>query len=206
MSELALAWRLARRELRSGLQGFAVFLACLTLGVAAMTAVGVINAGVIDAVQRDAAALLGGDIRLEANNLPLADDELAELMPADARRSDAVRTNAMAFGGEGRRVVVSLKAVDDAYPLYGEVSLEPALDVQQALADGGAAVEPGLLTRLGAKLGEQIRIGEATFTVRATIVREPDQLGGFVSIGPRVMIRLADLARTGVIQPGSLAR
>ena len=206
MSELALAWRLARRELRSGLQGFAVFLACLTFGVAAMTAVGVINAGVIDAVQRDAAALLGGDIRLEANNLPLADDELAELMPADARRSDAVRTNAMAFGGEGRRVVVSLKAVDDAYPLYGEVSLEPALDVQQALADGGAAVEPGLLTRLGAKLGEQIRIGEATFTVRATIVREPDQLGGFVSIGPRVMIRLADLARTGVIQPGSLAR
>ena len=206
MSELALAWRLARRELRSGLQGFAVFLACLTLGVAAMTAVGVINAGVTDAVKRDAAALLGGDLRLEANNLPIAEDVLAELVPADARRSDAVRANAMAFGAEGRRVVVSLKAVDDAYPLYGEVGLDPPLELEEALAEGGAVVEPGLLRRLGVRVGEQIRIGEAPFTVRATIVREPDQLGGFVSIGPRVMIGMADLARTQVIVPGSLAR
>ena len=87
MSELALAWRLARRELRSGLQGFAVFLACLTLGVAAIAAVGVTNAGVIDAVKRDAAALLGGDVRLEANNLAIAQDELAALVPAGARRA-----------------------------------------------------------------------------------------------------------------------
>ncbi|MGH6902251.1 MAG: hypothetical protein ACREIR_05880, partial [Geminicoccaceae bacterium] len=71
MRDLALAWRLARRELRGGLRGFGVFLACLTLGVAAIAAVGTINAGVIDGVERDAAALLGGDIRLEASNLPL---------------------------------------------------------------------------------------------------------------------------------------
>jgi putative ABC transport system permease protein len=206
VSELALAWRLARRELRSGVRGFGVFLACLTLGVAAIAAVGVTNAGVIDAVQRDAAALLGGDVRLEANNLPIADDELAALMPAAARRSDAVRSNAMAAGAAGRRVVVSLKAVDDAYPLYGAVGLDPPLPLAQALADGGAVVEPGLLSRLGVKLGDQIQVGEATFTVRATIAREPDQLGGFVSIGPRVMIRMADLARTQILVPGSLVR
>ena len=205
MSELALAWRFARRELRGGLQGFVVFLACLTLGVAAIATVGVINAGVVDAVRRDAAALLGGDIRLETSNLPIAEDELAGLMPPAARRSDAVRTNAMASGAEGRRVVVSLKAVDAAYPLYGEVELEPALDIQTALAGGGAVVEPGLLPRLGVALGDQIQIGEATFTVRATMVREPDRLGGFISIGPRVMIGLADLERTEVIVPGSLA-
>jgi putative ABC transport system permease protein len=206
MSELALAWRLARRELRSGLQGFAVFLACLALGVAAITAVGVTNAGVIDAVKRDAAALLGGDVRLEANNLPIADDVLAQLMPPGARRSEVVRANAMAFGPEDRRVVVSLKAVDGAYPLYGAVGLEPSLDLARALADGGAVVEPGVLPRLGVGIGEQIRIGEATFTVRATIVREPDQLVGFETIGPRVMIAMADLARTQVIVPGALAR
>jgi putative ABC transport system permease protein len=206
MNELALAWRLARRELRSGLRGFAVFLACLALGVAAIAAVGVTNAGVIDAIKRDAAALLGGDIRLEATNLPIAQDVLAGLMPPAARRSDAVRTNTMAFGPEGRRVVVSLKAVDGAYPLYGALSLEPPLDSAQALADGGAVVEPGVLTRLGVGIGEQIRIGEATFTVRATIVREPDQLGGFEAIGPRGMIGMADLARTQVLVPGALAR
>jgi putative ABC transport system permease protein len=206
MSELALAWRLARRELRSGLQGFAVFLACLTLGVAAIAAVGVTNAGVIDAIQRDAAALLGGDVRLEANILPIAEDELAAIPSAGARRSDAVRTNAMASGAEGRRVAVSLKAVDDAYPLYGEVGLEPRLDLARALAGGGAVVDPALLTRLGVERGDPIRIGEATFTVRAAIAREPDQLGGFETIGPRVMIAMADLARTQVIMPGALVR
>jgi putative ABC transport system permease protein len=205
MSELALAWRLARRELRTGLQGFAVFLACLALGVAAMAAVGVTNAAVIDAVRRDAAALLGGDVRLETNNLPIAEAELEALLPAGARRSDAVRTNAMAYGAEGRRVVVSLKAVDGAYPLYGEVGLEPPLELGRALAGSGAVVDPALLIRLGVGLGDSIRIGEASFTVRATLAREPDQLGGFETIGPRVMIAMADLARTQVIVPGALA-
>src|SRR5262245_15225333 len=205
MRDFALAWRLARRELRSGLQGFAVFLACLALGVAAIAAVGLSNAAVIDAVKRDAAALLGGDVRLEATNLPIAEDLLARLIPPEARRSDVVRANAMAFGPADRRVVVSLKAVDGAYPLYGVVGLEPPLDLARALADGGAVVEPGVLSRLGVGLGEQIRIGEATFSVRATIVREPDQLGGFEAIGPRVMIGMGDLLRTQVIVPGALA-
>ncbi|MGH6903525.1 MAG: ABC transporter permease [Geminicoccaceae bacterium] len=206
MRELALAWRLARRELRGGLRGFGVFLACLTLGVAAIAAVGTINAGVIDGVERDAAALLGGDVRLEASNLPLPEGALAAVTPAGARRSDVVNTNAMAYGAKGRHVVVGLKAVDDAYPLYGEIGLDPPIDLATALADGGAVVEPGLLARLGLKRGDPIRIGEATFTVRATILREPDRIGGFISIGPRVIVALADLERTRVILPGSLAR
>lgn len=206
MSSSALAWRLAQRELRGGLRGFGVFLACLTLGVAAIAAVGVINAGVIDGVQRDAAALLGGDIRLEASNLPIPGDALAEIAPAGARRADVVETNAMTYGAEGRHVVVGLKAVDDGYPLYGAVGLAPPMALATALADGGAVVEPGLLPRLGLDLGDPIRIGEATFTIRATIEREPDRIGGFISIGPRVIIDSADLEQTDVILPGSLAR
>ena len=157
---MALAWRLARRELRGGVRGFVVFLACLTLGVGAIAAVGVINAGVIDGIKRDAAALLGGDVQIEASNLPLAEDELATLVPPGASRSDAVRTNAMAQGSDGRRVVVALKAVDAAYPLYGQVALDPAsLSLADALADGGVVVERGLLARLGLKLGDPFRIG-----------------------------------------------
>ena len=101
MRQLGLAWRLARRELRGGVRGFAVFLACLTLGVGAIAAVGVLNAGLIDGLERDASALLGGDIEIEVSNLPLAPDELARLTPPDAVRSDSVRTNAMAQGPAG---------------------------------------------------------------------------------------------------------
>jgi putative ABC transport system permease protein len=206
VSGLTLAWRLARRELRGGLRGFVVFLACLTLGVAAIAAVGVINAGVLEGLQRDASALLGGDVEIEVSNRPLDEDELSRLTPAGARRTEIARTNAMAHGAAGRRVVVELKAVDDDYPLYGEALLDPPGDLQAALADGGAVVERGLLARLGLEVGDPIRIGEADFVIRGVLEREPDRIGGYVSIGPRAMIHVDRLASTGTILPGSLVR
>ncbi|MGI9502778.1 MAG: ABC transporter permease, partial [Geminicoccaceae bacterium] len=209
---LGLAFRFAWRELRQGLSGFAVFLACLTLGVAAIATVGVINAGVLAGLEEDSAALLGGDIKIQSTNQPVEEETLAALLPDIAsRRGDVVRTNAMAYAGfssgEGRRVVVGLKAVDDAYPLIGTVALDPPeLTMNEALSDQGAVVERGLLARLGIEIGSAIRIGEADFTVRAVVDREPDRVGGFISIGPRVFIHLDDLPKTAVIQPGSLAR
>ena len=107
MREIALAWRLARRELRGGLQGFVVFLACLSLGVAAIATVGVINAGVVDAVTRDAAALLGGDIRLETNNLPIGRGRARRTDPPGrtplrrrARQRHGIRSRRSPRGGQ----------------------------------------------------------------------------------------------------------
>jgi putative ABC transport system permease protein len=207
IESLSLAWRLARRELRSGFTGSVVFLACLILGVAAIATVGVINAGVLEGLEDDSASLLGGDLKLESTNRPLDEELLNGIVPAEARRSDVIRTNAMAHGRDGRRVVVGLKAVDNAYPLYGSVQLDPStLSITEALANGGAIVERGLLARLGVALGDQIKIGETDFTVRAVVEREPDRIGGFVSIGPRVFIHQDDVAASGIIQRGSLAR
>ncbi|MGH6943342.1 MAG: ABC transporter permease, partial [Geminicoccaceae bacterium] len=206
ISGLTLAWRLARRELRGGMRGFGVFLACLALGVAAIAAVGTINAGVVAGLERDAARLLGGDLALDVANVPLAEDELAALAPPRARQSATVRTNTMAYGNDGRRVVVELKAVSASYPLYGRAVLDPAMPLQSALAEGGAVVERGLLARLGLGIGDRFRIGGAELTIRAVLEREPDRLGGLIEIGPRVMMGLDRLPATGIIQPGSLAR
>ncbi len=207
IADLRLAWRLARRELRSGFAGSLVFLACLTLGVAAIAAVGVINAGVMEGLEEDSASLLGGDIKIESTNRTLDEETISGLAPEGARRADVVRTNGMAHGQDDRRVVIGLKVVDDAYPLYGTVTLDPAdLSMPDALADRGAVVERGLLARLGVQLGDSIRIGDADFTVRAVVGGEPDRIGGFVSIGPRVFIHQRDLEASAIIQEGSLAR
>ncbi|MGI9498980.1 MAG: ABC transporter permease, partial [Geminicoccaceae bacterium] len=141
IADIRLAWQFARRELRGGFTGSLVFIACLTLGVAAIAAVGVINAGVLEGLKEDSAGLLGGDIKIESTNRPVEEAMLEGLLPEGSRRSDVVRTNGMAYGRESRRVVVGLKVVDDAYPLYGSVVLDPsALDLQEALADRGAVV------------------------------------------------------------------
>ncbi len=202
-----LAWRLARRELRSGLGGFVVFLACLALGVAAIAAVGVLNAGIVAGLQRDSVILVGGDVELESVNLPIPAADLAILLPEATARSEVVRTNALVRAG-GQQVAVALKAIDDAYPLYGALELTPGdLSPEAALRDGGALAEPALLSRLGIGVGDEIQLGAATFTIRGVIQREPDRLeGGLTSLGPRVMIQRDQLPATKIVLPGSLVR
>jgi putative ABC transport system permease protein len=101
---------------------------------------------------------------------------------------------------------VSLKAVDDAYPLYGEVRLQPAMPIEAALADRGLAAGAGLLEQLGLEIGDEVRLGEATFTVRARIAHEPDSGGGGFRLGPRVLMAMADLPAAGIVREGSVAR
>ncbi|HET6470021.1 MAG TPA: FtsX-like permease family protein [Geminicoccaceae bacterium] len=205
LATLGLALRVARREMRGGLGGFAVFLACLAIGVAAIGAVGIIRASVGEAVSRDARALLGGDLTLETANQPLAPGELVALLPAGSRVALATRVNAMVESAAGRYVAVALKAVAPDYPLYGEVLLDPPLPLAEALADRGMVAEAGLLARLGLAVGDRVRLGEAEVELRAVLRREPDRLGGFVGIGPRAIVGEDTLAATRVMQPGALA-
>jgi putative ABC transport system permease protein len=202
--ELRTAAALARRELRGGLRGFVVFIACLALGVMAIAAVGLIGAGIRAGVERDAATLLGGDIEIESVHAPLPQEELDRIVPPGSRVNLTVDTNVMASTG-GERVTAFLKAVDDAWPLYGQVRFDPPMTVAEALGDGGAAVERGLLTRLGLQVGDTVTIGAADFEIRTVVEREPDRMGGFISIGPRVLVDLGGLEATQAILPGSLA-
>src|SRR5258708_16825409 len=115
---------------------------------------------------------------------------------------------ASAGNDPAKRTLVELRAVDAAYPLIGQAVLAPALNLQAALncdASGcGAVVEDALITRLGVKPGDSIRIGDADFTVRARIVTEPDRVAGGFTLGPRVLISSDGLSRAKLITPGAL--
>ena len=209
MPPLALAARLALRELRGGLRGFRIFLACLTLGVAAIAAVQSVAHGVIDGLRADGRAILGGDVAMRLLYYPATEAQRAHLetagdlslvteMRAMARRTDGARTT-----------LVELKAVDTAYPLYGTLRLHQEIRTTTALAriDGlwGAVAEQMVLDRLGLEVGDRITIGENEVELRGVIDREPDRAGsGTFSLGPRVMIAAAALPETGLIQPGSM--
>lgn len=205
MAGLAVAWRIARRDLRGGIKGFAVFLASLALGVAAIVAVGSLAEGVARVVARDARALLGGDIEIETAGTPLPRAEVEALLPEAARLSLSTRTSTLAEAGNGRRVAISLRAVDAPWPLYGKVGLEPALPIGDALAGRGAVAEAALLARLGIAVGDHLRLGGVEVELRAVLVDEPDRLGGFLSLGPRVIVSQETLTATGILQPGALA-
>ena len=120
---LALAWRLARRELRGGVRGFRVFLLCLLLGVGAIAAVGSISGAMLGGLESNGRALLGGDVEISLIHRPAAPEQqrwLAENSTRFSRAAD-MRAMARAVTAERNRRLVELKAVDSAYPLHGEV-------------------------------------------------------------------------------------
>ena len=208
MTQLPLALRLARRELRSGLRGFRVFLACLALGVAAVAAVGSTTAAVRGGLAHDARTILGGDVDIHLANRPANADERG-FLERQGKLSEVVQMRAMARAvGREKRTLIELKAVDGAYPLAGTMRLSPDVPLAQALEKKGqawgAVAEQGVLDRLGAKVGETLRVGDAELEVRAVIAREPDRGADAFSLGPRLMIDAAALPQTGLIAPGSI--
>ncbi len=205
-----IALRLARRELRGGLKGFRIFLACLFLGVAAIAGVGSLSSAMLDGLAQNGRALLGGEVELRLIHRKATEDELAWLHENTARLSRTAEMRAMARNAEdpGTRRLVELKAVDNAYPLYGELRTAEGIDLAAALGqrDGtwGALVDESVLLRLERAVGDTIGVGEVQYEIRGTVTREPDRATRAFTLGPRVMVARDSLAETGLEQPGAL--
>jgi putative ABC transport system permease protein len=201
--------RYALRELRGGLRGFYVFIACIALGVMAIAGVGSVAASLREGLAREGRTLLGGDVAFSLFQREAKPDEIAFLRTRGAV-SVTASLRGMARAEDGRLALVEIKAVDAAYPMLGELALEPKMPVKELLAehDGtfGAAVDSTLLTRLDLKLGDRITVGRATFQIRSLDVSEPDKLAGGLGFGPRLLVSEAALHATQLLQPGSLVR
>jgi putative ABC transport system permease protein len=201
--------RYALRELRGGLRGFYVFIACIALGVMAIAGVGSLAASLREGLAREGRTLLGGDVAFSLFQREAKPDEVAFL-----RTRGGVSTTAslrgMARAGDGRLALVEIKAVDSAYPILGELTLEPKMPVKDLLAEQGgifgAAADSTLLTRLDLKLGDRVNVGNATFQIRSVDIAEPDKLAGGLGFGPRFLVSEAGLRATQLVQPGSLVR
>jgi putative ABC transport system permease protein len=201
--------RLALRELRGGLRGFYVFLACIALGVLAIAAVGSLAHGLADGLAKQGREILGADesfslIQREANPAELA------FLAAHGDVAVVATMRGMVRGADGRTALAEVKAVDNAYPLYGRVVTDPPGDIASFLERRGdvfgGIVDPELLKRLGLAPGAQVTLGAATIELRAALTSEPDKLAGGLGFGPRLIISEAALRASALLQPGSLVR
>jgi putative ABC transport system permease protein len=203
------ALRFAWRELRGGLSGFRVFVACIALGVMAIAGVGSVAQSLAEGLSRAGGVILGGDLAFSLVQREANESERAFL---DAHGIVAVVATlpTMARAGDGRTTLVEVKAVDDAYPLAGVVATDPDMPLPALFAlqgDAfGAAADPALLARLDLKPGDRISIGSAVIELRAALKTEPDKLAGGIGFGPRVLVSQAALRASGLLQPGSLVR
>lgn len=208
---LRIAARLARRELRGGLHGFRIFLACLALGVAAIAAVGSVRSAIDAGLTREGAALLGGQAELDFTYRFATDEERAWMDEIAQNVSQVVDFRSMAVvdrDGTTERGLTQVKAVDDAYPLIGSVGLDPEIPLEQALGDQdglpGAIMQQVLADRLGLSPGDTLRLGTQDFRLSALLTREPDSAGAGFGLGPRTIVRTEALDGSGLLETGTL--
>ncbi len=203
---LRASWSIARRDLNAGLRGLRLLFICLFLGVATLAAIGSLTAAITDELSVRGQSLLGGDIEVammqrEAN--PQEKQTLRQM----GTLSETIRLRAMANAVTTRTdgpsaVLTELKAVDNAYPLYGALTLRNG--AYRPLAPDEIVIGDALAERLLLKTGDSLRYGTATFTIADIIADEPDRVGEGFTLGPVGIVSLEGMARTGLIQPGSL--
>jgi putative ABC transport system permease protein len=205
---LKLAIRFSLREMRSGLSGFLIFLTCIALGVAAIGGVNSVARAITAGVAKEGQVLLGADMRFELNQREVTPQERAFLDGlGDVADSASMRSMARLDDGSDQ-MLAEVKAVDGAYPLYGALQTEPAWPQAELFAEKngvyGAAAPDLLFERLVLRVGDRIKLGGATFQLRAKIMTEPDAVSEGFGFAPRLLVSMDGLRASGLIQPGSL--
>ncbi|MHA6688009.1 ABC transporter permease [Mesorhizobium sp. A556] len=207
---LSLAIRFSLREMRGGLSGFLIFLACIALGVAAIGGVNSVARSISAGVANQGQSLLGGDMRFQLTQRAATAPEYA-FLESLGTVSQTANMRSMARLEDGSdQALVEVKAVDAAYPLYDGLVTAPALPHEELFGERaglfGAAAPDLLFERLHLKLGDRVKLGSATFELRAKLVTEPDALSDGFGFAPRLMISAEGLSASGLIQPGSLVQ
>ncbi|MBX4890526.1 ABC transporter permease [Rhizobium bangladeshense] len=205
---VSLAFRLALRELRGGIRGFYIFLACIALGTGAIAAVNSVSQSITDTIASQGQELLAGDVRFELNNREATPQEMSFLEGlGTVSVSTGLRSMARKPDGSDQ-ALVEVKAVDDAYPLYGRFEAEPDYPLAALLSGQGgtygALAAPLLLDRLGLAVGDELLLGNVKLSITGTVKTEPDALSEGFGFAPRLLVSRQALESSRLIQTGSL--
>jgi len=200
-----LATRMLVRDWRSG--ETVILVVALVVSVAAMSAVGLFTNRVRQAVTQQAGEVLAADLRLESDN-PLTPEYLRLAAERGLQTAEVVHFRSVILAGEAS-ALADVRGVTDGYPLRGEVRIADELAGTPRVAvgvpqPGEVWAEPGLLARLGARVGDYLEIGSISLRVRQTLEFRPDEGWRFMEIAPTVLLNLADLENSGLILPGSI--
>ena len=204
MSAVLYAIRSFRREMRSG--ELVVLLAAVALAVAALTAVGFLTDRIGKAVARQANEVLAADLRLRSPD-PIPEQWHASAAEFGLATAETQTFPSVVFYGD-ESSLATVKGVNDTYPLRGKVRIADDLfgaerEVDTVPAPGTVWADAALMARVGAEIGDTVSVGEADLSIDAVLTYRPDQSIGFASLAPSVMLNLADMPRTGLINEGS---
>ena len=201
---LRLSLKMLARDARAG--ELRILLAALVIAVASVTSVGFFADRIGRALNQESHQLIGADFVVSSDR-PLDDALAAAAAARGLRVARAINFPSMAAHG-GKTHLAGFKAVTLGYPLRGTLRVAPDRNLPDAAikeipAPGTVWLDEQLATSLLVKPGDKIAVGDAELVFAKVVTLEPDRGASFFSIAPRLLFNQADLASTGLIQPGS---
>jgi putative ABC transport system permease protein len=205
-SEFGFIGRMAWRDSRSSRWRLLLFSISISLGVAALIAIGLFRASLAQAIDDQTRSLLGADLVVESSRPFTAEQEqMFRSLGETQAREVRFRTMAL-FPKTGGTRLVHVRALGGSFPFYGKMETAPAEAAQAFRNEGAAVPEESLLFQFRAQPGDPIKIGDATFNIAGALTKMPGEASPAASFAPRVYIPLQKLAQTNLLKPGSLAR
>lgn len=179
MRGLGAALQLGILDMRGDIRRFGLLIVCLAVGTALIAGVSSVGASITQAVERNASVIVGGDVELSRTDRPANATEL-QTIAGFGKVAAAIDTNVRAQT-DTKEAFVDLMAVGAGYPLVGQVEsnglpagTEPASFLGAEDGTYGALLDPLLLDKLGANVGDVVSIAGTSFEVRGTLGRVPD--------------------------------
>ncbi|MEE8424436.1 MAG: ABC transporter permease, partial [Elusimicrobiota bacterium] len=184
------------------------FSSCIAAGVAFLFSVGNLLSSIDRAIARGARELMAADVRVSSSR-PIGGSALEtfeRLTREGVRRTRIVSFASMLRPRTGTPFLVSIKAVEEAYPFYGELVVEPS-DYREDFFSGKACLIDGSIAlQHGLAVGDRVKLGGAELTVRGIVRREPDRGLSSFSLAPRLFVPMTALRETGLLRTGSRIR
>ncbi|MEB8433265.1 hypothetical protein OO007_13585 [Cocleimonas sp. KMM 6892] len=200
---LSLAWR----DLRASGRSLWIFCACLVLGVTLVSASGSMYRLVGDGLLADTRQLLGGDLQVSSNRPQPLPDEAVAWISARGKVSQLIELRTMLGTQKDEFVLVELQSVDDFYPLYGSLQLDPEKPLSELISKQnerwGLAIDHSLAVRYDLKVGDTVNIGSLQMDVRTLIMKQPDRNLTADWRGSPVLISPQAISDAKLLRPGS---
>lgn len=199
-------WRMAWRDSRASRRKLLFFSCSIVLGIAALTAIGSLGSNLERSIEEQARTLLGADLVI-ASRQPFspAEDEMFRKIGGEQSREISFSSMILFTQTWGTRLV-QVRALEGGFPFYGQLETDPPEAAASFRRGGGALVEESLLTQFDAKVGDEIRIGTFKTRIVGRLRKVPGETVAFATIAPRVYVPMADVAGSGLLREGALAR
>ena len=204
-------WKLSIRELRGSFNEFKIVITSIFLGVFIISAVGSLSENLKFEINDQRSELLGGSFELSTTYQEFP-PKIKKWLEVNGKTSEVIELRTMLSSNKNsivKRRLVELKAVDENWPLVGNVSIKPEQSLDQSIYNmnsNGALIDKNLKNQLNLNLGDMLNLGDSKIIIKGILKKEPDRMFSFATFGSRVLLSIKTLQKTNLIIPGSLVK